>query len=131
MNVRSRVLLLTLPLLCLAAMSSISQPVLNGYAAVTCYSDQAYGNPDGIVTALIDVRLAHLQPFNMHWPAPEYMGPGNSWKRSNLGEVFGIAFDASGNFYVGATSVYSGAPPGGPGGNGAIYKIDGPTGSIT
>lgn len=108
-----------------------AQPVQNGFAAVTCYSDQAYGNPDGIVVALVDVRLAHTQPFNQHWPAPKQFGPGNSWKRSNLGEVFGIAFDTPGNIYVAATSVYNGTAPGGPGGDGAIYRLNGVTGTIT
>lgn len=128
MSDRSRILLLAVLLMGVMRLAVIAQPVQNGYAAVTCYSD---GNPSGIVAALVDVRLAHLQPFNTHWPAPKYMGPGNSWTRSNLGEVFGIAFDATGNVYVTATGVYTGAVPGGPGGSGAVYKLDGVTGAIT
>ncbi len=131
MKIRSRMLLLALLLVIPAWVGTAAQPVQNGYAAVTCYSDQAYGNPNGIVAALIDVRQAHLQPFNTHWPAPKFMGPGNSWTRSNLGEVFGVAFDAAGNVYVSATGVYTGAAPGGPGGSGAIYRLDGVTGAIT
>lgn len=130
MNIGFRVSIPVLLILCLFAATAQAQPVQNGYAAVTCYSDQAYGNPDGVVAALIDVRLAHLQPFNMHWPAPKWTGPGGSWKRSNLGEVFGVSFDAAGNFYLASTSVYTGAPPGGPGGSGAIYQINGVTGTI-
>lgn len=127
MTVRSRILLFTLLLMGMASLSAIAQPVQNGYAAVTCYSD---GAPSGIVAALIDVRLAHLQPFNTHWPAPKFMGPGNSWNRANLGEVFGTSFDAAGNVYVAATSVYNNAPATGPGGAGAIYQLHAVTGNI-
>ena len=106
------------------------QPVLNGFAVGTCYSD---GKDTGPVVALMDVRKADLQSVNQPWSAPKWYGPSTSpWNRANLGEVFGIAFDASGNIYVAATRVYRQiGPPGGPGGAGAIYRLDAVTGSIS
>ncbi len=116
-------------LFCMAWQPAKAQPVQNGYAAVTCYSD---GIGSGFVVGLMDVRLAHLQSVNANWSPPTWHGPaGSPWNRSNLGEVFGIAFDPSGNIYVAATSVYNGAAPGGPGGSGAIYQLHGVTGNIT
>ncbi len=106
-----------------------AQPVQNGFAAVTCYSD---GSPTGPVVALIDVTLGNLQPVNTNWAAPKTYGPASSpWNQGNLGEVFGIAFDATGNIYVSATSAYTAVSPGGPGGSGAIYQLNGVTGAVS
>ena len=111
------------------AMSTKAQPVQNGFAAVTCFSDFS---PTGPVVALIDVTAGNLQPVFTNWNAPKSYGPVSSpWNRSNLGEVFGIAFDGSGNIYVSATTAYTSAAPGGPGGSGAIYQLNGVTGAIT
>ena len=110
-------------------VESQAQPVQNGFAAVTCYSN---GSPSDPVVALIDVRLADLQPFNVHWPAPKSYGPVSTpWNKANLGEVFGIAFDLGGNIYVSATAAYTASSPGGPGGDGAIYQLNSVTGNIT
>lgn len=106
-----------------------AQPVVNGHLVGTCYSGT---NPGGFVVGLYDVRLAALQTPNQNWIPPMSHGPTNNWTAANLGEVFGVDFDAAGNIYVTATKVYSSsAPPGGPGGAGAVYRIDGVTGAIS
>lgn len=121
--------LLAVVLLWATCRPAVAQPVQNGFMAVTCYSD---GNSNGPVVGLIDVTLAHLQTVNQHWPAPTSHGPASQpWTRANLGEVFGIAFDQAGNIYVSATSVYGNGSPGGPGGSGAIYKLDWFSGAIS
>ncbi len=126
---------LTAPIIALVIVAScaasdlFAQPVLNGYAVGTCYSG---ANPGHFVMGLMDIRNANLQPLNANWMPPGSHGPTANWTATNLGEIFGIAFDAAGNFYVTATGVYAqSAPPNGPGGSGAIYKIDGVTGMIT
>lgn len=108
-------------------------PVLNGHAAGTCYSDSLV-NPflDGFVVGVIDVRNANNQTTNTNWMPPMWHGPkATEWRRSNLGEVFGICFDPVGNIYVAATTIYYNSIPGGPGGSGAIYRLDGTTGAIS
>lgn len=127
--------LLPLPLvltLCLLTATTPSRAQLmgqNGIAAGTCYSG---GVPGGFVLGLLDIRQASLQPFNVNWIPPMYHGPGNSWTAANLGEVFGVEFDPAGNIYVTAAMVYSQwAPPNGPGGSGAVYRINSPAGTIT
>ncbi len=124
----------TLVLLWICCLSLSAQPVQNGYAAGTCYSDfnSQPSNPDGYVVVLMDVRQANLQTLDQNWSPPMWHGPGSSpWKRSNLGEVFGLCFDPTGNIYVSATIVYGNSTPGGPGGSGAIYQLDGTSGAIT
>ncbi len=116
-------------LLWMACRPAAAQPVQNGFAAGTCFSDNIATNP---VAVLMDVRLAHLQTPFLHWAAPKTYGPASSpWTRANLGEVFGVAFDPSGNIYVAATTVYGNATPGGPAGSGAIYRLDAVTGMIS
>lgn len=80
--------------------------------------------------------------FDLNSPAPtedvawstvtRYNGPGNSWKADSLGSVFGLTLDEYGNIFVTHTSCYDtdliGQVAGG--GPGAIYRIDGATGTI-
>src|SRR5690606_34415264 len=106
-----------------------AQPVVNGHLVGTCYSGT---NPGGYVVGLYNIQNAALQPPNQNWFTGMTHGPTNNWTSANLGEVFGVDFDAAGNFYVAASKVYnSSAPPGGPGGSGAIYRIDGVSGAIS
>lgn len=129
MKTTSRFMLGMCLLLLMCSGAAIAQPVQNGFAVGTCYSD---GSSSGPVAVLIDVRLADLQTPNVHWNAPKTYGPASSpWTKANLGEVFGICFDPSGNFYVSATTVFYNTTPGGPGGSGAIYKINGASGAIS
>ncbi len=124
----SRLSAWALVLLWTCCLTTSAQPVQNGFVAGTCYGN----GPNNYVLALYDMRLAHLQPVNSNWNAPVSHGPASSpWTRGNLGEVFGLCFDPSGNIYVAATIVYWNSTPGGPGGSGAIYRVDGVTGAIT
>lgn len=113
----------------LTVVSMNAQIVQNGYTVITCYSG---GSPSGFVAGVVDVTNASTQPVNMHYPAPTNHGSGpNLFTRQNLGDVYGICFDANTNFYFAATTVYSGTSAGGPGGNGAIYKVNNITGMIS
>lgn len=126
--------LLALVLLWATCQPTAAQPVQDGFAVGTCYSGQNSWppNPNGYVMGLMDVRQANSQPLDQNWAPTAWHGPlSGEWRRSNLGEVFGICFDPQGNIYVSATIVYGNATPGGPGGSGAIYKIHGVTGNIT
>jgi hypothetical protein len=124
--------------------------------AATCFSgfDISQGWPYTLtvkapVVAILDSRLP--QPVNnyqpvtgINWCAPSFHGPADSWNNQNLGQVFGITIDDQSppNIYVAATTVYgSNVPatstipfpssPFGPGGAGAVYRLDGTTGTIS
>ena len=87
--------------------------------------------------SLVDVRAPFPTP-DTNWNAPmfhnEYSpsAPSEIWNEANLGQVFGVCFDTQSppNIYVAATTTYS-VDTFGPGGPGAIYKIDGTTGDIS
>jgi outer membrane protein OmpA-like peptidoglycan-associated protein len=80
-----------------------------------------------------DLHVKNGMPLNSWWnpsslPATNYYSHG-SWTKANLGDLFGMTLDNSGNIYVAATSIYSG-PVGGGLSTGAgvqkmgqIYKI--------
>src|SRR5262249_35234514 len=53
-----------------------------------------------------------------------------TWTLANLGNVFGVTLDDKGNIYVAASKVLVHDAVG-PGGHGAVYKIDGTTGAIS
>ena len=127
-------------------------PVDCDEAVVTCYSgvtgNPATGpvDPNGFVVAVIDTRnpAANGAVLGGNWMPPMYHnengGPNNIWNARNLGQVFGVTLDraAKPNIYVAATSIYGFAPQGwafsqnyGPGGPGAVYKLDGVTGAIS
>lgn len=126
MKTISRLLMWALVLSGTCCLTASAQVVQQGFVAVTCYSDN---NSNGPVVGLYDMRQAHLQTPNQNWSPPVTHGPATSpWTRANLGEVFGLCFDLSGNIYVSATRVYGNSLPSG-GGN--IYRIDANTGGIT
>jgi hypothetical protein len=97
-------------------------------------------DPDGYVVGLIDTRVPPVPtnpvPVNdVNWPAEMFKNMAapiqHRWTARNLGQIFGLALDdaASPNIYVAATTLY-GDFPAGPGGRGAVYRIDGITGDI-
>lgn len=112
--------------LILSSESLKSQVLENGDAVATCFA----WNATEYVAGIIKVQDADNQIPYQNWAAPMYHGPvGNKWTRDNLGQVFGIAIDNAGYIYLSAARIYnSTSPPGGPGGSGAIYKIDAVTG---
>ena len=116
-------------------------PLEPGVASVTCFSGSINDSshitlfPDNYVFGLIDLRTPPPARIGRNWNAPMYHHP--SWTARNLGQVFGVALDDTGNIYVTATSMY-GLPTNfntvgvfGPAGPGGVYKIDGRTGRIS
>jgi hypothetical protein len=62
---------------------------------------------------------------------PTYYGPpGHQWTHNNLGTVFGITLDRSGNIFVTSTSAYNGDyyPASGTYPSGTIWRLDAVTG---
>jgi hypothetical protein len=89
-------------------------------------------NPGGgnYCVTLFDLT-ANIPAENVNWnPIARYNGPGGNWNATNLGTVFGLTLDKFGNIYVTHTSAYN-TDIVGPGGPGAIYRIDASTGAIT
>ena len=122
-------------------------PMVPGELSVTCFSgltdNQAPFDPDpnGFVMGVIDSRLppvdanSPIPALDVNWGALMYHNelgnPGHLWTYENLGQVFGLALDDADppNMYVTATTLY-GLFAFGPGGSGAVYRIDGVTGDI-
>ena len=78
--------------------------VFTGQLAVaTCYSDLGM-NP---VLAIEDLKNQATAPLNTNYAPPSYHGPGSSWTRDNLGDIFGVTLDDTGNIYVTATTSYN------------------------
>ncbi|MCC6412233.1 MAG: PKD domain-containing protein [Saprospiraceae bacterium] len=103
-----------------------------GQAFVTCYSLIDPAVPDGYSVAMVDVRDAGNAPLLQNWAPPSYHHP--DWKRSTLGEVFGLAMDENQNVYVSATKIYAGMSnysAEGVGGAAGVYQISATTGSVT
>ena len=108
-------------------------PTPQGVAAVTTYA----GAPGEFPLSLVDIR-GPLPTPDTNWGAPMFhneFAPSAAteiWNEDNLGQVFGVTFDAASppNIYVAATTVYWGDTLG-PGGSGAVYKIDGTTGDTS
>lgn len=116
-----------------------SLPLEPGMAAVTCFAGIFRAEvtilPDDYVVGVLDLRSPPQNLLGENWTPPMYHNP--KWTARYLGQVYGLALDEEANIYVGATSLY-GSPqidPGiglwGPGGPGAIYKLDRLTGDAT
>ncbi len=115
--------------------------VLCDKAVATCFSGYVGGafggpvNPYGFVVGVVDVRdpAANGAVLDQNWAAPMYHGPSSSlWTATNLGQVFGVTLDDAipPNIYVSATTLY-GPQYFGPGGPGAVYKLNGVSGAIS
>lgn len=112
-------------------------------AVATNHNNPAAGanNPAVVIWDLTKQNQPPGAPLGTQWdsgdnpPTNSYSHP--AWTMANLGDVFGLTLDGSGNIYVAAASVYGtanlgslGVTPGTPG-RGDIYKINGITGSVT
>ncbi len=97
-----------------------------GASVVATEFDQWFTN---FVLVVTDIKNKGTAPLNVHWAAAtRYSHP--SWTPTNLGSPFGVTVDDMGNIYVTASTSYSGSVAG-PGGWGAVYKIDANTGGIS
>ncbi len=125
------------------ALGQASLPIQPGQIVVTCFSGTSNNavipDPDNHVLAVIDTRdpLANGAVLGSNWVPPAGFffhneGSPDEWTAANLGEVFGVTLDDESvpNIYLTATTVYGNFPPG-PGGYGAVYKLDGTTGGIS
>ncbi len=121
-----------------------------GMSVMTCFSgsksaaftdqcnNSTQADTNGIVLGIMDTRNPSVNApgFGVNWMPPMFHNnagaPAHQWRARNLGEVFGIALDNQNppNIYVAATSVYPNENPG-PGGWGAVYKINGTTFNIS
>lgn len=108
-------------------------PIVSGEVAVT----HEPGSALDFSLSLINLNGTPA-PVGTHWKAPQFHNEftGNpaadSWNRNNLGHVFGVCYDGAipPNIYTTATAVY-GSPVFASGGPGAVYKINGSTGTIS
>jgi hypothetical protein len=119
-----------------------AQPMQPGEAFVTRFSGTATSGPqgdqvtidtEGTVGSIIDVRSPGQPPQGHHWIDEPQRQP---LKASEVGQVFGVALDGENppNIYVTATPAFglhrtpdnANWMPGmwGPGGPGAVYKLD-------
>lgn len=83
------------------------------------------GGPNGFVVARFSPQGYETQPVGQALGIPGYHGPTDNWTVGNLGEIFGIAIDLSGNTYLSASANYNpfnfdAARPGG-----GVHLIDG------
>jgi Dockerin type I domain len=81
---------------------------------------------------LVEIGGQPSAPVGSNWATGRYSHP--NWTMSNLGSVFGVTLDGTGNVFVGHSSVYGSATATdylGAGGAGAIYRLDGTTGAVT
>jgi hypothetical protein len=116
------------------AGSANSYLTFNGQiAAVTCLpANPTTGqyNPAGYSLGIADLQNP-TPPINVNYNAPMYHGPGNAWTGGQLGTIFGVCFDNSGNIYVTPTSCYNTDVAGFSGSFGSVYKIDGVSGLVS
>lgn len=125
-----------------ASVAHAQWPLQRGYAVMTLAARTTSGDASTVaptisnyVIRVIDIRQHAQEPVDVDWTsAPVYSHP--SWRLDTMGHVFGIAIDSVGAIYVTATAIYGGptyytnyAP--GPGGHGAVYKINALTGDWT
>ena len=82
---------------------------------------------------LVDLGNQGAAPVGTNWNTDRYSHP--AWTMANLGGIFGVTLDGAGNIFVGHSAVYNNwsalGDPVGFGGAGAVYRIDGATGTPT
>jgi len=106
-------------------------------AVVTFWNDSTGSLGTPYVLRVLDLQNpptdcpAPSNPNTNNWNDPKYSAPG--WTTDSLGLVFGLTLDKFGNIYVTHTSCFSYFPSDnvGPGGPGAIYRIDAVTGYVS
>jgi hypothetical protein len=101
--------------------------VFTGKVAVATCNATFPGDP---VLVVEDLKNQATAPLNTNYAPPAYDGPASSWNQANLGDIFGLTLDDSGNIFVGASTAYgSNFFPGGSAM--VIFRIDGGSGGIS
>lgn len=93
------------------------------------------GSPDPAGPSVMLVSVNSVGPLGTNWLAPLFWNEGagaDEWSYQNLGSIFGLALDGQSNVYAAASSNYGnyGTNTYGPGGGGAVYRLDGHNGAI-
>ncbi|MCX5664085.1 MAG: dockerin type I repeat-containing protein [Planctomycetota bacterium] len=111
-------------------VDSIATPFAPGAVAVATNE-----SPDllaGAAVWLVGLGGQPSAPVGSNWNTGRYSH--STWTMANLGCVFGVTLDETGNIFVGQSSVYghsTGFDRLGYAGAGAIYRLDGTTGAVT
>lgn len=118
-------------------------PLQPNQLVVTCFSGTSNNavipDPSNYVIGIMDTSdpIGDGATLGTNWLMPpgwafHNEGSPQVWTAANLGEVFGVTIDRepNPNIYVAATTVYGNFPPG-PGGHGAVYRLDGTSGNIS
>jgi hypothetical protein len=107
-------------------VDSLVPPFDPGLVAAATNTRYSPGSP---AVWLIDLGNQGAAPLGSNWSTDRYTHP--DWTLGNLGSVFGVTLDDAGNVFVSHTAVYNGSDSTGFGGPGAIYRLDGITGTAT
>lgn len=114
-------------LLQIMVFSAFSQPLSNGMGIITHWTGLA-GQWDAFSVYQTEGNAS--APLGANWETdfytPNDVNIHNSWKGTNMGNVFGIAIDAQKNIYFTSTKTFSNGFENisGIAGDGGIYKMD-------
>ena len=120
----------------MCSFSSIAQPLTNGMGIITHWSGAA-GTYDSFT--IYDTENNASAPLGLNWATtfhtPADPTAADSWKGTNMGDVFGITIDAEKNVYFTATKTISSggsaSTSAGSAGDGGVYKMDANTWVVT
>ena len=123
------VLWLTLLCILFGQANILAQKFELGMTVLSAYADTSL--PLSPVAKVFDIRKNAAAPRGEDWPQsnPKMVISPSTWTLQNMGEIYGIAIDTSGNIYMAATDMYkldnpSSATTGsfsGPAGPGGLY----------
>ena len=117
---------------CCHGRPNIDDPAYSAFPTLVSVGTASPAAQGSAVVTIFGLNNPNAGPFNTDFGAPMYSHA--SWSEGNLGSVFGVALDATGNIYVTGSTSYGafGTVVGALGGNlGVVYKLDGSTGVAT
>ena len=128
--------LLTLVCVISFSMLTIAQPLTNGMGIITHWTGMS-GDWDAF--SLFETEDNASATLGQNWATnfniPADPAVHDSWKGTNMGDVFGIAIDSEKNIYFSATKAISSsgssATSAGVAGDGGVYKMDADTWLVT